>query len=564
MPPSFSSAQKDKKLLFYFILVWFVGNVLQGWLTGLDGDEAYYWTYSRHLQWGYFDHPPMVALSVKLGELFGHGRLFTRLGAVVLSALTIYFGFNALPDRLKDVKTYVLIFSSVLIFHVYSFVTTPDPPLFFFTVLFYYAYKLYLEEDDLLHTLFLAVTIAGMLYSKYHGVLPVFFVFLSNPRLALERSAWMVVIMVIAAFAPHLWWQYSHGWPTIRYHLFERSQGSYSVDKTTNYILGQLLVFGPFTTIVAIIAFLRRKTKADVYFRGHLFTFFGALVFFLISSFKKNIEPHWTLIGGISFVVIVLDVLQGSTEKFKRIFTRLALANIVLIILARLLVAIPGSPAKDINRFQVQIYSQSWADSLYNKAAGTPLVFVDNYHYPSIYAYYHPDQLSTSYSTVYFRKSNYTFQDLQEFNNKTVYTVRQARMADNDIEVKSNYVPTFLHRIDSFKAINGLKISWIDKKNTLTAGQQVPVVIELSNPMNYAVDGKNLFVNFTIFKSKSESHTSPNLPVNESALPPDYRRSVRLSLAAPSTPGKYKLIFSFDQPLLGPTFASPFYEVEVK
>jgi hypothetical protein len=191
-------------------------------------------------------------------------------------------------------------------------------------------------------------------------------------------------------------------------------------------------------------------------------------------------------------------------------------------------------------------------------------VFVDNYHYPSIYAYYHPDQLSTSYSTVYFRKSNYTFQDLQEFNNKTVYTVRQARMADNDIEVKSNYVPTFLHRIDSFKAINGLKISWIDKKNTLTAGQQVPVVIELSNPMNYAVDGKNLFVNFTFFKSKSESHTSPNLPVNECALPPDYRRSVRLSLAAPSTPGKYKLIFSFDQPLLGPTFASPFYEVEVK
>ncbi|MGZ3939646.1 MAG: ArnT family glycosyltransferase, partial [Flavisolibacter sp.] len=71
-------------------------------MTGLDGDEAYYWTYSRHLQWGYFDHPPVVALSVKLGELFGHGRLFTRLGAVLLSTLTIYFGYRALPDRLKD------------------------------------------------------------------------------------------------------------------------------------------------------------------------------------------------------------------------------------------------------------------------------------------------------------------------------------------------------------------------------------------------------------------------------------------------------------------------------
>jgi hypothetical protein len=564
MPASVSSAQKDKKLLFYFILLWFVVNLLQAWLTGLDGDEAYYWTYSRHLQWGYFDHPPMVALSVKLGELFGHGRLFTRFGAVLLSAFTIYFGFKALPDQLKDVKAYVLIFTSVLIFHVYSFVTTPDAPLFFFTVIFFYAYKLYLEEDDLLHSLFLAAAIVGMLYSKYHGVLPVFFVFISNPRLALKRSAWMVVILVIAAFAPHLWWQYSHGWPTIRYHLFERSQGSYSIDKTSNYILGQLLVFGPFTTIVAIIAFLRKKTKGEIYFKAHLFTFFGALLFFLLSSFKKNIEPHWTLIGGISFVIIVLDLMQASTERFKRIFTRLALANVVLILLARLVVAIPGSPAKDINRFQVQIYSQSWADSLYKKAAGTPLVFVDNYHYPSIYAYYHPDQLSTSYSTVYFRKSNYTFRNLQEFNNKTVYTVRQARTADSDIEVKSKYVPTYLQRVDSFKAINGLKISWANRTNTLPAGRTVPVTIVLSNPMDYTVDGNNLFMNFTFFKSKSESNTSPNLPVNEETLAAGFKKNTQLSLVAPSTPGKYKLIFSFDQPHLGPTFASPFYEVEVK
>jgi hypothetical protein len=564
MPPSVSTALKSKRLILYFILVWLVLNMVQAWLTGLDGDEAYYWTYSRHLQWGYFDHPPMVALSIKLGELLGHGRLFTRLGAVLVSALAIYFGFKALPERLKDVKAYVLVFSSVLIFHVYSFVTTPDPPLFFFTVLFFYAYKLYLEEDDLFNSLFLAAAIVGMLYSKYHGVLPVFFVFLSNPRLALKRSAWMVAIVVAAAFSPHLWWQYSHGWPTIRYHLFERSQGSYTIDKTTNYILGQLLVFGPFTTIIAIIAFLKKKTEAGIYFRAHLFTFFGALLFFLLSSFKKNIEPHWTLIGGISFVVIVLDLLQSSTERFKRIFKRLALANIVLIVVARLLLAIPGSPAKDIDRFQVQIYSQSWADSLYKKAAGTPLVFVDNYHYPSIYAYYHPDQLSTSYSTIYFRKSNYTFRNLEEFNNKTVYTVRQIKMADNDIEVKSNYVPTFLHRVDSFKAINGLKISWVNKRTTLPHGQAIPVVIELYNPMDYTIDAKNLFINFTFFKSKSESSTSPNLPVNEDTLPSRFRGTTKLSLLVPSTPGKYKLIFSFDEPLLGPTFASPFYEVEVK
>jgi hypothetical protein len=192
------------------------------------------------------------------------------------------------------------------------------------------------------------------------------------------------------------------------------------------------------------------------------------------------------------------------------------------------------------------------------------VVFVDNYHYPSIYAYYHPDQLSTSYSTVYFRKSNYTFQNLEAFNNKAVYTVRQIKMADNDIEVKSNYVPTFLHRVDSFKAINGLRISWSNKTATIKSAENVKAILELSNPMNYFIDGNNLFLNYTFFKSKSDSKTCENIPLAEKLLPSGYKKNLELTLKLPAEPGKYKLIFSFDQPMLGPTFASPFYEVEVK
>ena len=37
-------------------------------LTPLAPDEAYYWVWSRNLQGGYLDHPPMVAL-------FGMGAL---------------------------------------------------------------------------------------------------------------------------------------------------------------------------------------------------------------------------------------------------------------------------------------------------------------------------------------------------------------------------------------------------------------------------------------------------------------------------------------------------------
>lgn len=564
MPTSFSSSEKNYKLLFYFVLAWMLLNMLQGYFNGMDGDETYYWTYSRHLQWGYFDHPPMVALSIKLGELFGHGPLFTRLGTILLSSATIFVGFKALPDYLQDVKWYIIVFASVLIFHIYGFITTPDPSLLFFTALFFYAYKNYLRKDDFLNVLFLAASSIGMLYSKYHGVLPLFFTFLSNPKLVLKKSAWLVLIIAVAGFIPHLYWQYSHDWPTIRYHLFERNKGNYSIDKTTNYLLGQLLIFGPLTAIVVLVLIIKKRVKGDAYIRAHAFTFFGVLLFFFFSTFSKNVEPHWTLTAGISFLVLVMQLIERSNEKFRKFFYRLAMINIVLILIVRILVAVHFSPINKIDRLQVQIYSHSWADSLYRHFAGKPLVFVDNYTYPSLYLYYHPDQLATCYSTVYYRKNNYTLQNQEAFNNKTIYTVRQIKIAEDDIEVKSNYVPTFLHKVDSFKAINGLKIGWLNQKTTVNRDEKQVLKLELSNPVPGSIDGRNLFLDYTFFKSKNDRQTSEFIALNEKELQPGYKKNMDITVSFPKQPGKYRLIFSYDQKWLGPTFASPFYDVEVK
>lgn len=56
---------KHHRLLFYGL--WLLLGLLQAGLTELQDDEAYYWVFSRHLDWGYFDHPPMTALLVKAG-----------------------------------------------------------------------------------------------------------------------------------------------------------------------------------------------------------------------------------------------------------------------------------------------------------------------------------------------------------------------------------------------------------------------------------------------------------------------------------------------------------------
>jgi hypothetical protein len=249
--------RKPLNILAGFIVAWVFLNIVQSCVTGIYPDEAYYWIYSQHLQWGYFDHPPLVALVVKLGELFGHGSFYTRLGTVLISGGSVYFLYKAIPPAFANIQFFITSFVSVVLFHIYGFVATPDAALFFFTALFFCAYRRYLSQDNFKNCFFLSVSIVGMLYSKYHGVLPLFFVFLSNPKLILKTSAWAVIVAVIIALLPHIYWQYTHDWRTLNYHLYDRVGSPYKISKTINYLAGQLLVWGPVTTIPAF--FLIKK-----------------------------------------------------------------------------------------------------------------------------------------------------------------------------------------------------------------------------------------------------------------------------------------------------------------
>src|SRR5712692_3775332 len=39
------------------------------WVIPISPEEAYHWNFARHLDWGYYDHPPMLAWAIALGRL---------------------------------------------------------------------------------------------------------------------------------------------------------------------------------------------------------------------------------------------------------------------------------------------------------------------------------------------------------------------------------------------------------------------------------------------------------------------------------------------------------------
>ena len=69
---------------------------------GLGVDESHYLLYSRHLAWGYFDHPPMVAFLAALTTSFGEGVFWVRLGPVVCAALSLIILRHLALDLYED------------------------------------------------------------------------------------------------------------------------------------------------------------------------------------------------------------------------------------------------------------------------------------------------------------------------------------------------------------------------------------------------------------------------------------------------------------------------------
>src|ERR1700739_2786312 len=86
---SFDQKSSDK-LIWYFLLGWTILNVVQAITAEIHADEAYYWLYSRFLDWGYFDHPPMVAVFIRIGASIVHSEFGVRIMTILSSSISMY------------------------------------------------------------------------------------------------------------------------------------------------------------------------------------------------------------------------------------------------------------------------------------------------------------------------------------------------------------------------------------------------------------------------------------------------------------------------------------------
>ena len=372
------------KTEYKYLLVWLLVNLITAFFTELYSDEAYYWMYSEFLDWGYFDHPPMVALMIKSTSFLGQNELAVRLPFIILLTLALWITY-----KLANVDAHLFFLSAFSIFslNINGFLALPDTPYLFFGVLFLYQYKKYLIDKSILNAILISIIGACLLYSKYHGVLIISFTLLSNLKLLKDWKTYFIGILILLLFTPHLLWQYENDFPSYLYHMVERSAQQYKLTFTTTYLATNLLFHGPLVGVLLLI-FTVSKSK-DLLEKALKLILFGTLIFFLFSSLKAHVQANWTMF--IIFPLLILGIRSLENHpKWINYHKKMAFGLIALLIVFRIHLI---HPLVDVEKDRVKEFhgNKEFVNNVIENANGKPIV-ANRYQEASILSFYHPEK----------------------------------------------------------------------------------------------------------------------------------------------------------------------------
>ncbi|MCP4757289.1 MAG: phospholipid carrier-dependent glycosyltransferase [Proteobacteria bacterium] len=338
---------KNHRGLFILIAVSFTLHSLLAVIPPLNGDEAAFWEWSRHLALGYYAHPPMTAWLIAIVTGLGGISQYTlRLTSILLNLGTTVFVYGLAWEIFGEKRTALLsgIFFSIMPVSVVlgTAITTDCSLIFFYTAALYLVRKAIIERRKY-HWYAAAIACGGMLLSKFMAVLffPGLFIYLvisrKYRRLLLTKEPYLAFLLSLAIFSPFLYWNMNHHWLTFQFNFFVRHKDQgFELVKPFIYIAGQMLAASPVVFVFLIVSIatfaisLLKKTvlengtssMEDSFFLISCVVAFP-LVYFLGISLGVRVGAHWAGIVYPSSTILVVgwlcrDRTGASFSSIKR------------------------------------------------------------------------------------------------------------------------------------------------------------------------------------------------------------------------------------------------------
>jgi 4-amino-4-deoxy-L-arabinose transferase-like glycosyltransferase len=283
-------------LVFALVFAWLLRVVLV-WASqaSLHVDEAQYWDWSRHLQWGYYSKPPVIAALIRTStSLFGDSELGLRLLSMLcwpLMALVLA-GLGAMlaqagvagtdpapPDAARGVPRPVQVGVAAALIWLCSplagllgMVATTDTPLLLCWAVALYALwsAVMLGRDGAWWAFGLACGVG--LLDKYTmaALLPGAALWVLRYGQAHHRWRYLgAVLLALALLAPNLIWNAAADWPTLRHTADITVRATAGSDswarapgRLLEFVLGQWVMLGPLVLLGALSWRVWRKPAA--------------------------------------------------------------------------------------------------------------------------------------------------------------------------------------------------------------------------------------------------------------------------------------------------------------
>ncbi|HYK76218.1 MAG TPA: glycosyltransferase family 39 protein [Daejeonella sp.] len=325
--------KKYKKYALGLIIISVVIKLLLAASVELGNDEVYYWTYALHLQWNYFDHPPMVGWLIRLTtlNLFFHQEVFVRLGAIVASAASTWMIFKT-GSLIRDEKTgwyAALLFTASIYSSVIAglFILPDSPQLFFWLWAIYLLCKITLltpgdKQARLLWVLFgLAAGLCMM--CKVHGVFvwagAGLYILLFERQWLKNLWIYVAVLISLLIISPVIIWNFENHFITYLYHSGRVSLRGMPLNFNAfiREFLGQVAYNNPVNFVLVSLSVWTCVSAKECkpYVRMLLCCSLPLIFTLLIISTFRDTLPHWSG-PAYSTLLLLAAIRLAENPKF--------------------------------------------------------------------------------------------------------------------------------------------------------------------------------------------------------------------------------------------------------
>ncbi len=302
-------------------------RLLYGARVELLPEETYYWSYARHLDFGYLDHPPMVAWLIAAGRaLFGDREFGVRAGAFFSAVVAAGFMYRV-TRRLFGADAAlaaVLLLQTLPYFFLTGLLMTPDAPLFAA-----WAGALCFLERALIGGRAKAWWGAGVcfgvgLLAKYTiallGVSALVFMLMDKPARAWLRrfEPYGAALLAAVIFSPVILWNAQHEWASFVFQTARRlaDHPQFALPKL---IASMLILLTPTGFAAALLLFTRfpaGSAGADASqaraWRWLQVSTLAPLAVYALFSLRHEVKLDWTGAAWLGAVpVLAWGLAQG-------------------------------------------------------------------------------------------------------------------------------------------------------------------------------------------------------------------------------------------------------------